>query len=147
MEKPVIQIKPYNPALDFFELAKATPGSAGYDIRSAVDYVLQPFEIFAVPTNLCFNLPEGYEAQVRSRSGLSLKGITVFNSPGTIDSDYTGQVKVILRNHTLQEFIINKGDRIAQVVFAKTQEVCSELQDFNKETLRGEGGFGSTEIK
>lgn len=130
--------------------AYETTGSAGMDLRANLKQAihLQPRERVLVPTGLKIQLPEGYEAQVRPRSGLALKeGITVLNSPGTIDSDYTGDVGVILINHGKQAFIIQNGDRIAQLVFQKVEQAEFEVVDSLEETERGEGGFGSTGVK
>lgn len=127
--------------------AYATPESAGCDLTAAIeaDVVLKPGKRTLVPAGIKINLPDGFEAQVRPRSGLALKhGITVLNSPGTIDSDYRGEIGVVLINHGEESFTITRGLRIAQMViapitFAEWQEV-PELE----ETARGEGGFGST---
>lgn len=126
-----------------------TSGSAGADLRSSSTEVISisQNERKLVPTNLIIELPEGYEAQVRPRSGLALNhGITVLNSPGTIDSDYRGEVKVLLINHGDKAFEINFGDRIAQLVIAK-HEQPEFIEDENlSETERAEGGYGSTGI-
>ncbi len=127
----------------------STIGSAGMDICAAVaePLVINPNSTVMVPTNLAIELEVGYECQVRSRSGLAAKyGIFALNAPGTIDSDYRGEVKVILSNFGTEPFTINRGDRIAQLVFAK-YEVAS-LVEVNKlsETERGTGGFGSTGV-
>lgn len=130
--------------------AYETTGSAGMDLRANLKQAihLQPRERVLVPTGLKIQLPEGYEAQVRPRSGLALKeGITVLNSPGTIDSDYTGEIGVILINHGKLAFIIQNGDRIAQLVFQKVEQAEFEVVDSLEETQRGEGGFGSTGVK
>jgi dUTP pyrophosphatase len=126
--------------------ARATPEAAGYDVRSAEpDLVLGPGEIRAVSTGLIMELPPGVECQVRPRSGLAARyGITLPNSPGTIDPDYRGELKVILQNGGSEAFSLRRGERIAQLVFARFEapEVV-EAEDLT-ETLRGEGGFGST---
>lgn len=128
----------------------ATAGSAGMDIRANVELpiTLQPLERYLVPTGLFIELPEGYEAQIRPRSGLALKqGITCLNSPGTVDSDYRGELKVILINLSNTTQVINNGDRIAQMVIAKT--AIAELfvvQQLN-DTVRGDGGFGHTGVE
>jgi dUTP pyrophosphatase len=128
----------------------ATAGSAGMDIRANVELpiTLEPLERYLVPTGLFIELPEGYEAQIRPRSGLALKqGITCLNSPGTVDSDYRGELKVILINLSNTTQVINNGDRIAQMVIAKT--AIAELfvvQQLN-DTVRGDGGFGHTGVK
>ena len=125
---------------------RATPDSAGYDVRSSEgDFLLQPGEIRAVGTGLVLELPPGLECQVRPRSGLALRhGITLPNAPGTIDPDYRGEVKVILLNQGKQPVRIARGERIAQLVFAwfQTPEVV-EVTEIS-ESQRGQGGFGST---
>lgn len=125
----------------------ATPLSAGLDLKAAIDepIVLEPLKRAIVPTGLYIALPEGFEAQIRPRSGLAAKhGITVLNSPGTIDADYRGELKVILVNLSDEAFTINPGERIAQMVVARFEQVEWELSDSLDETSRGEGGFGST---
>lgn len=124
-----------------------TIGSAGMDLMAAEDITFMPHEIVAVPTGLFMEMPEGYEGQVRSRSGLSLEGMIVNNAPGTIDSDYRGQIKVILRNQFNKYQQIKKGDRIAQLIIAKVERCEWELlsnTDLFESTDRGDGGFGST---
>ncbi len=125
----------------------ATTGSAGMDLQAHLEMplILKPFSRALVSTGLYFELPEGYEAQVRPRSGLAInKGITCLNSPGTVDSDYRGELKVILINLSQEEQIINHGDRIAQIVIAKVEKAeCILVQQLNL-THRGEGGFGHT---
>lgn len=132
-----------NNALPAYE----TASSAGMDLRAFVeaDVVLKPFERKLIPTGLYIELPEGYEAQIRPRSGLAIKsGITVLNSPGTIDADYRGEIKVILINFSKDEFTIKSGDRICQMVIAKHEK--AEFVEVNEisETERGAGGFGHT---
>ena len=123
----------------------ATPGSSGMDLRASEAALIPAGERGCVGTGLYFELPQGYEAQVRPRSGLALKhGVTVLNSPGTIDSDYRGEVKVILINHGKEDFRIEPGDRIAQVVFAQVTQVEFEKAGELDETERSSGGFGST---
>lgn len=128
--------------LPFYE----TKMSAGMDLRSNGDNVtLQPLERAIVPTGLFIELPEGYEAQIRPRSGLAAKnGITVLNSPGTIDADYRGEIKVILVNLSNEPFTIYHGERIAQAVIAKHERVEWENSSELSETERGAGGFGHT---
>ncbi|MEI0485151.1 dUTP diphosphatase [Brachyspira intermedia] len=124
-----------------------TPGSSGLDLHANIDepITLNKNDIVLIPTGLFIEIPEGYEAQVRSRSSLALKnGIFCLNSPATIDSDYRGELKVILASLTDTPFTINKGDRIAQMVFAKVEKVSFEETDSLSDTQRGEGGFGST---
>lgn len=125
--------------------AYATSGAAGMDVLSAETVSISPGARHAVATGLSVAIPEGYEIQVRPRSGLALKhGITVPNTPGTIDSDYRGELKVILINHGDDSFAIARGDRIAQLVLAPVvQASWSEVEELD-ETVRGEGGFGST---
>ena len=121
--------------------------SAGMDLRAYVEgpIILSPGERKLIKTGLHIELPEGYEAQVRPRSGLAFKkGITVLNSPGTIDADYRGDVGVILINHSNEEFSVNSGDRIAQLVISKFEKVDWETSDEINSTSRGDSGFGST---
>lgn len=130
------------------ELPKyATELSAGVDIRANVDnpIVIKPLGRCVVPTGLYIALPVGYEAQIRPRSGLALKkGITVLNSPGTIDADYRGEICVILANLSSEEFIVENGDRIAQMVIASYQQVEWDVVETLDSTDRGGGGFGHT---
>lgn len=123
----------------------ATALSAGMDLRANLDgpIVLKPMERRLVPTGLYIALPEGYEAQVRPRSGLALKkGITVLNSPGTIDADYRGEIGVILINLSAEDFIVEDGERIAQMVISRYEQVTLNPVDTLDETERGAGGFG-----
>jgi dUTP pyrophosphatase len=125
----------------------ATSASSGMDLRAHVDQpiTLGPLERALVPTGISLDIPEGFEGEVRPRSGLAISaGVTVLNAPGTIDADYRGEVKVILINLGNAPYEIRKGDRIAQIVFAKTVRVRWEEVDRLPETERGEGGFGST---
>lgn len=127
-----------------------TAASAGMDVRAAneEDIILKPFERKLIPTGLFLEIPDGYECQVRSRSGLALKsGVSVLNAPGTIDADYRGEVGVILINLSQEEFVVKKGDRVAQLVFAKFEQAQWIASDELSESQRGEGGFGSTGIK
>ena len=136
-------------AIDLPLPAYETSSSAGMDLRAALSepVVLKPGERNLIPTGLQMALPHGYEAQVRPRSGLAIKqGITMLNSPGTIDADYRGEVKLIAINHGSEAFTISHGDRIAQLVIAPVvQAVVMEVEDLD-ETQRGSGGFGSTGI-
>lgn len=130
--------------------AYATAGSSGMDIRADLKepVSLQPLERSLIPTGLFIELPHGYEAQIRPRSGMALKqGITCLNSPGTVDADYRGELKVILINLSNTVQVINPGDRIAQMIIAKTE--TAELIQVNElnESVRGEGGFGHTGVK
>jgi dUTP pyrophosphatase len=125
----------------------ATPGSSGLDLRAwlKIPLVLQPMERAMVPTGIFLEIPSGYEAQVRPRSGLAFKhGITCLNSPGTVDSDYRGEIKVILINLSQEEHTINTGDRIAQMVICKIEKALLQNAEQLETTVRGEGGFGHT---
>ena len=125
-----------------------TSGASGMDVRSVEQLILTPGSIAAVSTGLAFNIPEGYEIQVRPRSGLALNnGITVLNTPGTCDSDYILEVKVILMNLGKEDFNINIGDRIAQLVLCPVVQADLELLEELIATDRSDGGFGSTGIK
>ncbi|MCA3554343.1 dUTP diphosphatase [Aestuariivirga sp.] len=125
--------------------AYETAGAAGMDLRAAEAVILKPGARHLVPTGLSIALPEGYEAQVRSRSGLAVKhGVTVLNSPGTIDCDYRGEVKVPLINHGQDDFAIARGDRIAQMVIASVTRIGWSEVDLLDETARGARGFGSS---
>lgn len=130
--------------------AYETKASAGLDVRANIDMPieLKPLERTLVKTGLFMEIPEGFECQVRSRSGLALKkGISVLNAPGTVDADYRGEVGVILINLSNETFIIEDGERIAQLVFAKVKQAKWKVADVLSETDRGEGGFGSTGVK
>lgn len=125
----------------------ATVGSAGMDIRAAIDNetIIKSGEVKLVPTNLIVEIPVGYEIQVRPRSGLALKhGIGLLNSPGTIDSDYRGEVGIIMSNFSKVDFAIKRGDRIAQLVLSKFYQAELEESSELAESIRGEGGFGHT---
>ncbi len=127
----------------------ATPLSAGMDIRANIDapITLEPLERKLIPTGLYIELPQGYEAQIRPRSGLAIKkGISILNSPGTIDADYRGEICVILINLSNETFIIEDGERICQMVIAKHEQVNWEEVKILGETERGAGGFGHTGI-
>jgi len=124
-----------------------TTGSSGADVRANLskEILLQPQQIEAIPTGLFFEIPEGFEIQVRPRSGLALKhGVTVLNSPGTVDADYRGELLVILINHSNRVVKINNGDRIAQIVVGGVVQVTWVQTDVLTKTTRGQGGFGST---
>jgi dUTP pyrophosphatase len=130
--------------------AYATPQSAGMDLRANLDapITLHPMERRLIPTGLHIALPEGYEAQVRPRSGLALKhGLTVLNTPGTIDADYRGEVGVVLINLSQEDFVINDGERIAQMVIARHEQGDFVVVEQLDETERGEGGYGHTGVK
>lgn len=124
-----------------------TEGSSGADLRAAVDLPLtiEPLQRAIVPTGLALSIPAGYEGQVRPRSGLAARnGITMLNSPGTIDSDYRGEVKVIMINLGSEPFTLNRGERIAQLVISRTERASFEATDRLDDTERGHGGFGHT---
>jgi len=132
----------------------ATAGSSGFDLRANLDsqVTIPPHGVKIIPTGLYFEIPDNFEIQVRPRSGLAAKnGVTVLNSPGTVDADYRGEVKVILINHSEVGFFINHGDRIAQAVVAavtaKNFIKLTKINNINKNTERGSGGFGSTGVE
>lgn len=121
--------------------------SAGMDLRAVVgeSIFIEPMKRAMIPTGIYLEIPEGFEAQIRPRSGLALKyGVTVLNSPGTIDSDYRGEVKVVLINLGEEKFEVKNGDRIAQMIISKHEKVKWKLVEELNETSRGEGGYGST---
>ena len=130
--------------------AYATTQSAGMDLRADIDspITLKPMERRLIPTGLYIALPKGYEAQVRPRSGLALKhGITVLNTPGTVDADYRGELMVLLINYSTEDFIINAGERIAQMVIARHEQAAFVEVEVLDETERGAGGYGHTGVK
>lgn len=130
--------------------AYATPQSAGMDLRANIEepIIIKPLERKLIGTGLHIALPEGYEAQIRPRSGLALKhGITVLNSPGTVDADYRGEVMVLLINLSDKDFVVNDGERIAQMVIAKHEQGDFIEVEVLDETERGEGGYGHTGVK
>ncbi len=130
--------------------AYATPLSAGLDVRANIDepIVLCPMERRLIPTGLKIAIPAGYECQVRPRSGLALKyGVTVLNTPGTIDADYRGELGILLINLSDEDFVVNDGERIAQLIFAHHETCEFELVDELDDTSRGEGGYGHTGVK
>ncbi|WP_106292566.1 dUTP diphosphatase [Arcticibacter pallidicorallinus] len=134
-----------NNALPAYETAL----SAGMDIRAFIteDIILKPFQRLLIPSGLFIELPKGCEAQIRPRSGLALKhGITVLNSPGTIDADYRGEIKILLINLSDTDFRIQSGDRIAQMIIAKHEQISWEAAESLNETSRGTGGYGHTGI-
>lgn len=129
--------------------AYETNSSAGMDLRANLldSVVLQPMERILIPTGLFIELPVGYEAQIRPRSGLALKfGISILNSPGTIDADYRGEIKVLLINFSTANFEVNNGDRIAQMIVAKHEQVDWKEVEILTDTLRGAGGYGHTGV-
>jgi dUTP pyrophosphatase len=147
-EQVVIKIKRLSEEFADVELPHyATSGSAGMDIRAALneDIVLKPGKVELIPTNLSVEIPIGYEIQVRPRSGLAANhSIGLLNSPGTIDSDYRGEVKIIIMNFGKEDFKISRGDRIAQLIVSKVYNAkIEEVKDLNS-SHRGEGGFGHT---
>lgn len=130
--------------------AYATPQSAGMDLRANIEepIIIKPLERKLIGTGLHIALPEGYEAQIRPRSGLALKhGITVLNSPGTVDADYRGEIMVLLINLSDKDFVVNDGERIAQMVIAKHEQGDFIEVEVLDETERGEGGYGHTGVK
>lgn len=145
-----IRLKKYDDAKPMFVPEYTTDGSAGLDLCSAetLAVTVNPSESVLIGTNIVIELPYGYEGQVRPRSGIALKhGVTVLNSPGTVDSDYRGEVKVLLINHGKLPFTVNCGDRIAQLIVTKHERIDFEVGSDISETVRGEGGYGSTGIK
>ena len=141
-----INVKKINPNARLPEYQ--TGQSAGADLYACLeeDMTIKPFEIALVPTGISIELPAGYEAQIRPRSGLGLKGLTLPNSPGTIDADYRGEIKVIIQNLGKTDFVIHNLDRIAQMVIARYEHVSFAQTETLSETTRGSGGFGSTGI-
>jgi dUTP pyrophosphatase len=130
--------------------AYETVGSAGMDLRASLSEPVQlkPLQRTLIPTGIHIELPQGYEAQIRPRSGLAIKkGLSLLNTPGTIDSDYRGEIKVILINLSNETAQVHNGERIAQMIIAKYEQVELELVDELSETERGEGGFGHTGVK
>jgi dUTP pyrophosphatase len=127
--------------------AYSTVFSAGMDIRANIDeeIVVKPLERLLVPTGLFIELPTGFEAQIRPRSGLAIKhGITILNSPGTIDSDYRGEIRIILINLSSEDFVIKDGERICQMIISKFEQISWEIVEDLEVTDRGAGGFGHT---
>jgi len=125
----------------------ASPGASGMDVRAAVEepITLMPGQIKLIPTGICIALPEGYEAQIRPRSGLAFRhGIGMVNSPGTIDSDYRGEIGIVLINWGDRPFVVQRGDRIAQMVISKVYRAALEEVEELSPTVRGKGGFGHT---
>ena len=145
-----VRIKRLPTARDLPLPSHGSPGSAGFDLRAAIDeeLVLRPGERLLVPTGLVLEIPQGWEGQVRPRSGLALRhGIGIVNAPGTIDSDYRGEVAVILINLGEAPFSLRHGDRIAQLVISRVEIVEWEETEALDESRRGDGGFGSTGVK
>lgn len=142
-----VRIRRLPAALDLPLPSHASPGSAGFDLRAAVDgeLVLRPGERLLVPTGIVLEIPPGWEGQVRPRSGLALRhGLSLVNAPGTIDSDYRGEVGVILINLGDAPYSLKRGDRIAQLVISRVEPIEWEEADALEDSRRGDGGFGST---
>lgn len=148
MDSIILKIKRLTENFDDVPLPDyATEGSAGMDIRAAVeeDMTLEPGKVIAVPTNLSLEIPAGYEVQVRPRSGLALKhSLGILNSPGTIDSDYRGEVKIIMMNFGQEKYVVKRGERIAQLVISKVIKANLIESVELTESNRGTGGFGHT---
>ncbi len=148
MEEIKIKIKRISNEYDDIPLPEyATDGSAGMDIRAALqeELIISKGEVILVPTNLSVEIPSGYEIQVRPRSGLAIKhGLGILNSPGTIDSDYRGEIKIIMMNFSKEDYVIKGGDRIAQLVVSKVYRANLEEGNSLNKSKRGEGGFGHT---
>lgn len=148
MKKVVVKIKRISESFKDIPLPEyETDGASGMDIRAAVDdtIIIKSGSFGLIPTNLSVEIPTGYELQVRGRSGLAAKhGIGILNAPGTIDSDYRGEIKIILFNFGTEDFKINRGDRIAQLVLSKVYNVEWEYTEKIKNSKRGMGGFGHT---
>ncbi len=147
-EKIPIKIKRLNEQFNDIPLPSySTEGSAGMDVRAAVEdsFTISAGSVVLIPTNLSVEIPNGFEIQVRPRSGLAIKhGIGILNSPGTIDSDYRGEVKIILMNFSKEDFVINRGDRIAQLVVSKVYHADINESEDLQSSKRGKGGFGHT---
>lgn len=150
-EKIVIKFKRLSEKFNDIPLPSySTEGSSGMDLRAAVDdkIIIKPLETVLIPTNLAVEIPIGFEGQVRPRSGLAAKSsVTVLNTPGTIDSDYRGEIKIILTNFGKEDFVVNRGDRIAQLVISKVERVKIIESTELETTQRNEGGFGHTGLK
>lgn len=147
MAKITIKVKKIDPKLDNPLPFYVTRHSSGMDLTSSSkkDIIIEPMTTELIPTNLVFEIPHGYEGQVRPRSGLALKhNIGIINSPGTIDADYRGEVKILLTNFGRHPFTVKFGERIAQMVIAKTEQVTIEVTDEVSDTHRSSGGFGHT---
>lgn len=145
----LVNVKVLDNSLGLEMMSYATDGSAGMDLRAAVKdkVTLKPFERLAIPTGVAIEIPEFYNGEVRSRSGLALKfGIIVLNSPGTVDSDYRGEIHVLLYNAGDQEFVVERGMRIAQLVIARYEKIELNVVENLGDTVRASGGYGSTGI-
>ena len=150
-DSPLVRVKRLENGAGLALPSYETELAAGADVRAAIPegepLTLAPGERFMVPTGIAIALPPGWEAQMRPRSGLAAKhGIACVNAPGTIDADYRGELKVILINHGAEDFVINRGDRIGQMVIAPVWQATFEEADALDETARGTGGFGSTGV-
>lgn len=150
--QPLVMVQVLAHGQNDFIPAYASTSAAGADLRAALPegetLTLKSGERKLVPTGLSIALQEGWEAQIRPRSGLAFKnGVTVLNAPGTIDADYRGEIKVLLINHSGEDFVINRGDRIAQMIIAPSPQAIFTVTDTLPETVRGSGGFGSTGTK
>ncbi len=148
MPKVIVKVKKISDQYNDIPLPEyETSGSSGMDIRAAIDedFVIKCGSYGLVPTNLSVEIPKGYEIQVRGRSGLAVRnGIGILNAPGTIDSDYRGEIKIILFNFGMQDFVIKRGDRIAQLVLSKVSYAKWEATEKITKSKRGSGGFGHT---
>ena len=149
---PIFRCEDTNSSNDIHIPSYQTCGSSCMDVHAAIDtpIIIKPHQRVLIPTGFSYEIPRNYEIQVRSRSGIAYKnGIIVFNSPGTIDEDYTGELKVLLINFSEDDFNVNRGDRIAQIVFNPVTKVILNLEPLRKKikTNRGDGGFGSTGTK
>jgi len=145
----ILKIKKINPKLDNPLPKYSTENSSGLDITSASvdDIIIKPIATELIPTNLILEIPHGYEGQIRPRSGLALKhNIGIINSPGTIDADYRGELKILLTNFGKESFAVKFGDRIAQLVISKVEHVKIEITDDVNDTKRSSGGFGHTGV-
>ncbi|GHV30009.1 deoxyuridine 5'-triphosphate nucleotidohydrolase [Synergistales bacterium] len=144
-DNPIVKVRPGESGLTL--PSYATAGAAGMDLRASEDAAIEAGSFKAVPTGIYIEIPDGFEGQVRPRSGLAAKyGVTVLNSPGTIDSDYRGEIKVLLINHGAKPFIARRGDRIAQIIFAPVTRARIEAVPELSVTERGANGFGSTGV-
>lgn len=149
MSQIIVKIKQTDNAKDLQLPCYMTKGAAGMDLYANVSRAttLAKGEIKVIPTGICIAVPDGFEAQIRPRSGLAAKyGIGLVNSPGTIDSDYRGEISIIMINYGEQDFLINRGDRIAQMVINKVEIVALKLEEVLDSTTRGDGGLGHTGI-
>ena len=149
IEEVTVSIRRLPGGDDLFVPAYMTPGAAGMDLSAAVvgDVAILPGERKLIPTGFSIVLPEGFEAEIRPRSGLALKnGVTLLNAPGTIDADYRGEIKLIMMNHGQEPFIVRRGDRVAQMVVRRVSRVVWVEVEEAPPSLRGEGGFGHTSV-